>query len=72
MTAIYPRSVFDATLIMSDGVADPWQDTGRFEKINELREKYHGEEMDSMLYGFVVNHAHSFDPDDDSLVFGEF
>ncbi|MBQ7266283.1 MAG: protein phosphatase 2C domain-containing protein [Firmicutes bacterium] len=72
LVSFYPKSIFDATLIMSDGVADPWQETGRFEKINELREKYHGEEMDSMLYGFVVNHAHQFDPDDDSLVFGEF
>jgi len=72
LTAIYPRSEYDATLILSDGVSDPWKETGRFEKINELRGKYRGQKMDAMLYGFVVEHAHQFDPDDDSLVFGEF
>jgi hypothetical protein len=71
-SAVYPRQKFDGVMIMSDGLEKPWIDTGRFEKINELRSTVKGAEMDAMLYDFIINHAHPVESDDVSLVFGEF
>ncbi|MDR1537113.1 MAG: protein phosphatase 2C domain-containing protein [Clostridiales bacterium] len=72
LTSVIPRGVYDGVMIMSDGFEKPWEGTGRFERINELRDVSIGKDMDDLLYDFIINYAHPVESDDVTLVLGDF